>query len=204
MTTRPTVNLVPASHLGRLRTQRCVRRWIAASVGVVALTALATAYIRVEGHSSENRIDSRLAEIRAESASIETAMPALQQAIADAMARAQVKRRLDSRPDWGILLAVLEKARPSGLVFESCSISPTDVDPSSLPDRLGPVRLEIRGVSGEQQSVQEFVVSLEGTGVFDNVQLMATSRRVVGKLERIEFRLVGIIGEVRVAEVVTP
>lgn len=204
MMTRPTVNLVPTAHLGRIRTRRCVRRWIAASVGVIALTSMAMAYIRIDGRNSGFRIDSRLGEIRAEVASLESALPALERAIADAQARAQVNRRLGSRPDWGVLLAVLDSARPSGLVFESCAVSPSDVEAAPMPDRLGPVRLEIHGLSGEQQSVQEFVVRLENTGLFDEVQLMSTSRRVVGNLERVEFHLVGIIGEIRVAEVDTP
>lgn len=204
MMTQATVNLVPAEYLGRARRRRCIHRWTAASVGVIAAASIAVVSIRIDDHSAGQRLESQLAELSAAAAAIETAMPLLENAFNDANAQAQVQRRLDSRPDWGVMLAILDSARPAGLVFETTAIAPTEVQPGAMPDRLGPVRLTIRGLAGEQKGVLDFVGSLERTGMFDDVQLVSTSRRVVGNLERVEFHLVGVIGGVRVAEVNTP
>lgn len=97
--------------------------------------------------------------------------------------RARITERVTTRPDWSVLLGMIATQRGEQVTLTSCEID-------ELPGGNG-VRLLISGFGLSQSEVQQFVLSLENTKLFDQIKLLETRRTLSPDGERLAFSLDG-------------
>ena len=97
------------------------------------------------------------------------------------------------QPDWGVLLGLLARNVGDDVVLEYCRLRqddpPRSRKTSAVPQRDQPLVLELGGLAMSQAIVSQFVLRLEGTGLFDQVRLINTTQRTFLNKDAVAFRL---------------
>jgi len=191
----PTINLLPRETLAARAKRRWTRRWaIAAGGGVVAL-GVGVAGNVVPGMTGQDAIERRFETVRARMLELDRELPAARAALEGATGRLRAAERVQVRPDWGALLAYLDRLRGEDVVLERVGVS-------STPG--GRVVLTIGGLSGEQGREGGLVLGLERSGLFEKTTLVKTQRVNVQGGERISFEVESVFAGGEIAEAPTP
>lgn len=181
------VNLIPAQR--RLNKSR--RLWVKRWAIVVAAEAVMVVGVWVAclgwGRNTPD-LREELAAVQSKQARLKRSIELLSPRIRDGAESLKTAVQVYSRPDWSVLLAVLAQQMGDQLVLSRCRLWPQAGGASSGPAlaaseqvatvvtdyRTRRFRLELAGVARSQQSVSEFLLRLERSGLFDAVTLVNT------------------------------
>lgn len=180
-------NLVPDSIRAARRAKNTLRVWLLVCVvfaaglvgGGVGLRVLVLGPDAGE-QSAQEQLIKRDAELRDRLAQFAKVLD-------DVKRRTELTAQATTRPDWGLMLAALAEERhhdedgASGVILTSCAVT-------ELTQKDG-VRVELSGLSLSQATVQQYVIDLEATGLFDEVVLIDTKRAISPGGERLAFNL---------------
>lgn len=193
--TAVTVNLVPEFRIVRRQRRQCTARW-AGVLGVGALvSASVTLYGRLSIDEDIGRLEAQLEKLVVDARTFAASIPALEQQSIEIERASQVGEFLAARPDWGLLLAMLDAERGEHIGLRRVEVKPMVEEGQAIGvDHAGPVELALRGVAASQAEAQAYALRLEALAVFTEVRPIATQRLGDGQQERIGFRLTCVIG----------
>lgn len=161
----------------RLRTRR--RKWagICATLAAVLLVGEVVLYLAVPGPDEVER--ERLVSLQDRAKALQTTLDQQSSVLAEVRRRARITERITTRPDWSILLAAVSAHRTEHVLLTSCEIQEKE-------DGKG-IRLLLTGLGLSQIEVQQYVLALEATGLFDQITLVETRRTLSPDGERLAF-----------------
>ncbi len=192
----PTINLLPRETLIARDRRRWVRRWAIAVAGAVVLVGMGVAGNVAPKLTDDDAVRDRLGVVRARVTEINAQLPPARAHLASVTRRLSAADRVRLRPDWGALLAYLERLRGHDVVLERVVVE-TDAD--------GRVVLRLHGLSGVQGREGVLVLGLERSGLFESTTLVRTQRVNVRGQDRISFEVESVFGgESAVTEAPTP
>ncbi|MEQ8770665.1 MAG: hypothetical protein RIB60_09160 [Phycisphaerales bacterium] len=170
------VNLVPRALLNR-RAERAWRaRWGLVIAGSAALTAIGTAGLRLGSDAGLRTARSDVDRMGAQRLEIQADLARMRDLIARANASAGAARLLEDRPDWGLLLAMLDEHREERVAISRVELRAVSSDGSlAAPARAARIELSISGIGRELQQVQAYALQIEQSGLFDAVSPIRTS-----------------------------
>jgi len=135
--------------------------------------------------------------------------------------RQAVAQRIGARPDFSGLLQTLSQQLDARAQLEQVLIAPLIVEPEAPkpsaqmadgtpPAAGGPpspplaVREEyqvmISGIATSAGVASEYLLRLDRTGYFSGVHLASTSPRQIGEARAVEFQIIGVLGQARLAD----
>jgi len=91
------------------------------------------------------------------------------------------------QPDWSILLAVLAGKTESEVMLKQCGLV---CDDQENGETNGGPSLRLAACGASQQTVSQFVLSMEDTRLFREVKLLRSTREPFGDTEIVAFELV--------------
>ena len=189
-------NLLPRS-IRNARARRVAIRWWS-GVATVAIVVAGVWSLRATAAAGDGgRELSRL--VRERTKSIETLRVQLGKTTADlalVQRELEVSQRIESRPDWSDLLALLDGLVGPQVVIESCRVSEAAPARATRPGSGGPPNaaraeatkdvavetgyvLQISGAASEQRFISELVAAMEATGVFENITQQSRRRSLL-------------------------
>ncbi|MGD9689794.1 MAG: PilN domain-containing protein [Phycisphaerales bacterium] len=198
------VNLIPDSRrVGRRSTSR-MKAWVAFNlVWMIALVVVGLMF----GSSSSNPHDVALEErLRLAKERLEGAQARDRAALAafqSAQLAVHTARRAADRPDWSLLLALLEEHRGNDIMIESIDVAGGMIEEEPRPDakpsrptKPGAAKKKVErytvvltGVAASPGAASALVLRLEQTGLFAKLQLGETRPRDVEGIARTAFRI---------------
>lgn len=194
------VNLLPMS----VRSARWRRRAIMAWGGVLSVAGLAAGILIFRTNlniGDGEREMSRLIDERVRNST------ALREQIGRASASlAQIQKelvvadRIQSRPEWSLLLATLGGLVGPDVAIEQCRVvetaTPAPKPPPAIlkkddkrPAKVEGYQLQLVGAARDQEVVAGLVLALERTGLFSKTQLVQTRRRSLLEGEAVGFEI---------------
>jgi hypothetical protein len=190
------VNLIPSHRRdAHARTFR-LRAWsVGGSVYAVALiAACVVSYAIWGGDQAAVAVQSERATRQLEEA--QRVVAKLQPELSDAQARLETINVINEQPDWSVLLRLVAKASTDQIVLMGCRLDAPSEEPrysAGRPATTQPVRsarvLAITGFGRSQASISHFVLRLEEAKLFDQVNLIKTSREAFASGEAFAFRI---------------
>lgn len=227
MSTHIAINLIPGSRRVVRHKRARVRGWLVFNVlwliGVMVVTAMvvisARAGVRMAGGLGDaggaSSPEAAEEQLRAAKQRLAEAQHRDQAAMKDA-ARAKLAldtaRRASDRPDWSLLLTLIESERGSDIMLESVEISgglqPDDsaaggaggatsgaapraaAGANSAPKKkIERYDLRISGLAASPAAASSLVLRLERLGLFSKIQLAETRPREIEGMTKTAFRL---------------
>ena len=196
------VNLIPAGRLLARRRKGRIYVWAALGGLYACLIAAGSVTFHV-AHAGEARSQSR--QLEAVNQQIEQdnrAMLGLRRQLAETATALGTTRAIRGQPDWSQLLTGLAGQLGEEIVLSRCQLTTLTADKKvvtaeesgwvpALP--LGVFlngcrhTLLLNGYGKSQESVSRFVLRLEGSGAFDLVRLVNSSRQTFLKGEAVAF-----------------
>lgn len=196
------VNLIPASRL--MGKRRKARFWVWVTVcGVYgSLVAAGAVTFQVaqagESRSQSQRLERADLQIKTQTQSLAL----LRRQLAETGMALETTKAVRDQPDWSKLLAGLAVQLGDEIVLSRCQLTTSTADNKlvslegggTVPS--GPLgafltgcryTLLLNGFGKSQESVSRFVLRLEGSGVFDLVRLVNSSRQTFLKGEAVAF-----------------
>jgi hypothetical protein len=190
-----TANLIPAGRrqAKRRRARTCVWAGACTAYAVVLLAGYGVCQALWGGTDRGVDEELRKAGTAAQTSARQTL--ALNRSLERARLALQANRAVGSQPDWSALLALLAQNLGDELVLNHCRLKPARVLPAATPagsaegtpaspaEKPRHFALEIEGYARSQAAVSQFVLRLEGTGLFNQVRLVKSNREpfLVGK-----------------------
>ena len=207
------INLIPLQRLEARHRRRRIRAWTTAISIYAVLLIAGSAAVHIFWDKTERELSQELATIDRKLTDLNRQLQAIHPELTEATIQLDASRAVAVQPDWSVLLALLSRLRGENIVLERCALIPETVLPESRPAPVsvpttpvtatsaGPartarsvrkamnVRLEIKGLGRTHQDVSRFVLSLEETGLFNEVKLMETLRQSFRTEHAISFRV---------------
>jgi len=209
-----TVNLIPMPRRNAKRVRCCMRRWIGVCIGYALLLVV----VSVVCQTASSHVDRSQGQLLREAgARIETAkeqIAALEPQLSHLRLTLAIEREIVSQPDWSVLLAILGNTLGEEILLRECELKPIGTEGQTASVgvhlvtaedgtvRLGTqqYRLTLRGFGRSQSAVSQFILRLEDTQLFSQVQLVNTMREPVRNVEAFAFRIECVLGEPAAAE----
>ncbi|MEZ6242909.1 MAG: hypothetical protein R3B57_07670 [Phycisphaerales bacterium] len=191
----PTINLLPRETLAARARRRWIHRWMIAVGGSLVALGVAVVCDTLPGMTGHDVIAQRLEDVRARMRGLDRELPQAQKELDAVMTRMHAAERVQVRPDWGALLAYLDRLRGDDVALDRVSVS-------STPG--GRMVLRLSGLSGEQGHEGALVLGMERSGLFEKTTLVKTQRVNVQGGERIAFEVEGVFASGDLAEAPTP
>jgi Tfp pilus assembly protein PilN len=174
-------NLLPQSILAARRVRIRLRTWamLGLAAGSLVVGLELTARVMVPGpEAAQLQALSTLVE---QETALREALREHASDLEEVTRRSRITERITTRPDWGILLAAISEKRADHVVLTAFQIE--DGESSSS------VRMVLSGMGLTQTGIQQFVLELENTGLFDEVTLLETRRTLSQHGERLAFNI---------------
>jgi len=207
------VNLIPAPRR-EARARRAHLRLLTVGLTAYAVFLLA-GYVMCYAFSDEETEAAfrDMRDVAARARQSDEEMRSLRAEIAQAKRELAAAQAVARHPDWSLLLAILTHAVPEEVVLRRCMLAPVeepDREKGGSQDSAGGLwsrqdgadppgalaaslnrsyRLEVGGFARTQAAVSSFVLRLEKIGLFDQVKLIKTSRRVFLEGQAVAFEL---------------
>ncbi|MEN6333534.1 MAG: PilN domain-containing protein [Phycisphaerales bacterium] len=196
------VNLIPVARLARKR--RTARLYIWAAVcGAYAMCLIASSATLQALRVSEDRtLNGHRSALAQQVDQDNRELTGIRKDLADARVARETTRAISHQPDWSKLFLGLSDRLGDDIVLGQCRLATLTEDnrvvgeqwAESMPSRpLGEMLKECRhslvlnGFGKSQESVSQFVLRLEGTGVFQLVRLVSSSRQTFLDKEAVAF-----------------
>jgi Tfp pilus assembly protein PilN len=185
------VNFIPAERRARRHNRSRLWAWgvlCGTCLGAMILAALLTQVVAAPGLEG---IEAEIARSKKLVEDTRTTVIRLQSELRRQSAVVEANRAIGRQPDWGQLLVLIADAVGDDIILQSCRL---DVDPGAARDDDAAseprrCRLRIGGLGTSQDSVTGFVLRLEETQLFDEVQLGGTEQKQFEDETRVGFEL---------------
>jgi len=176
----PLINLLPSRRRAILRSRKCLRIWILAVVAHCMLLAAACIAARillaVPGGADERDLQNARQSVR----QLDTALIVARKDLASLQTRQRIVTTFIDQPDWAVFLRLIGKPLGSNLVLREVKLGQTTQTRGSTtasPQSSGHnYKLELRGLAKSQADLSAYVKALEGTALFDEVNLLRSGR----------------------------
>jgi Tfp pilus assembly protein PilN len=202
------INLIPPRRRWAKARRRLLRAW-AGGVGAYAALLAAAGGLLLSGALGGSTSLHPAAAIEREKAATQAVADAQRQLVAlrTTIARSQqssiAAAAVTDSPDFSRLLAVVAHSLGSEVALDQCSCAATTeappasvaipLDPNSPRPQPAPVQrnlvLNLSGYGRSQAAVADFVLRLEGLGVFQQVQLLQTTQMATTDGDVVWFNL---------------
>lgn len=190
------VNLIPSHRRdAQARTSR-LRAWsfCGGAYALLLILACALSYAIWGGDQAAVAAQSERALRQVDEA--QRVVAKLQPELNEAQARLGMIRLIDDQPDWSVLLRLLAKSSTDEVVLSQCRLDVSAESakprgaalPTTKPDSATHV-LTVTGYGVSQAAVSHFVLRLEEAKLFDQVNLIKTSREPYASGEAFAFRV---------------
>lgn len=195
------INLIPAGRWERRRrkTRLCVWVTVCGAYGALVAGGSLTFHVAQAGESRSRaqQLEQAEAQIKAQTQDLAV----LRRQVAETVTALETTQAVRGQPDWSKLLRGLSAQLGEEIVlsrYQFTTLTPDNrvvtVEGGSAP--AGPLgtflkgcrhALLLNGYGKSQESVSRFVLRLEGSGVFDLVRLVNSSRQTFLKGEAVAF-----------------
>jgi hypothetical protein len=198
----PDVNLIPAARLARKRLTARLYIW-AAVCGAYSMCLIASSATLQALRVSEDRsLNGQRATLAQQVEQDNQELLETRKELAGARIARETTRAIRHQPDWSKLFLGLSDRLGDEIVLSQCRLTTLTGDnrivgeqwAESMPTRpLGEMLKECRhtlllgGFGKSQESVSQFVLRLEGTGLFKSVRLASSSRQTFLEKEAVAF-----------------
>lgn len=178
-----TVNLIPPDRRRRRLRDRAMLGWAGVLTIAGVLTTGLCVWAQFVGGSDARGLRDRMRTVSDRTSDVEASIQTLNVRLAEARRRSELASRLTDRPDWSLLLALIDAPRPAMIMLDRVTVTPSrmgNADPRAAwaagdLDQGGPYTLMLVGRSPDQRSVLDYVLGLEDTGFFDVVRPVETA-----------------------------
>ena len=179
----PNVNLIPIERQAQLQQRQHLRRWmvIGAIWGGLVLSACVGA--QLAWGVNDAAIAEELSQTDKHTAEMNQKLNDTRRQLAEAETLRQTAMSLSDQPDWSILLAILGGSVGDDLVLREIHLKP---DANAVVKQYS---LQMIGISKTQESVSQFVLKLQSSGLFDEVKLLRTGREPVLETSAVTFEI---------------
>lgn len=195
-------NLIPAERTARKRRKARRRMWTALCATYAVLLAVGSLAAHMicpsEARSAIEQLEGTALEIEQS----HHTLLALRDELAQAAATLEAARAMRQQPQWSHLFAELSRRLGQEMVLSRCqlvtSMASGRSDGNEWKESLASkplgaflterrYRLALSGFGKTQESVSQFVLKLEGVGVFERVRLVNSSRQTFQDGEAVAF-----------------
>lgn len=196
------VNLIPAARLARRRRNTRLYIW-AAILGAYGMCLIASSATLQALRVSEDRsLNGQRANLARQVEQDNQELLEIRKELADARVARETTRAIRHQPDWSRLFLGLSERLGDEIVLSQCRLATLTADnrivgeqwTESMPVRpLGEMlkecrhTLQLSGFGKSQESVSQFVLRLEGTGLFKSVRLTSSCRQTFLEREAVAF-----------------
>lgn len=189
-------NLVPNTiRMGRRRAR--AMRWWAAAAAVSIVVAGMWSLRATAAAGDGGRELSRLVRERSENVeALRVQLGRVSSELASVQRELFVSGRIQSRPDWSDLLALLDQMAGPNVVIETCKVSESAPARAGRPGGAAPARvgkadaskqepvdlgyvIQIGGAARDQAFVSEFVTAMESSGLFERITQQTRRRSLL-------------------------
>jgi hypothetical protein len=198
------VNLIPAERLARRNRNTRLHMWMAVC-GVYAMMLLAGSFLLRFLHATEDRsVTAQLAAVTAQVEQENQAMLELRRALAETRITLETARAIHEQPDWSKLFLGVSGQMGQEIVLSRCQLGTFMGDNTAVTGGWGEAaakkpladlltecrhKLVLHGFAKGQESVSRFVLGLEGSGAFDTVRVLNSSRQSFLNGEAVAFNI---------------
>jgi hypothetical protein len=186
------VNLTPVQLTAGRRATRAVGVWAVVSIAAGIAGGLFCSWTWLDARAGLSDLNTRLDEATRAAAEAAAPIEKLDARAKDLRRRIAVADRLRARPDWSVLLRLVNAARRDEVQLEFVEFAPAL--PGTEPDRVTAVRVSIQGLAPSASSALGYATRLQDSGAFDALPAPRTGERAVGSDQRIAFQIEGRIG----------
>jgi len=196
------VNLIPVARLVRRRLKGRLYFWGAVCGAYVFLIVAGASVFHVARAGEGRRETQQLEAADRQMEQDNRALQALRRQLKEVATALETTKAIHGQPDWSKLLVGLSAQLGDEIVLSRCHFTTFTADQkavtveaggalSALP--LGALLTECRhtlalnGYGKSQEAVSQFVLRLEGSGVFDRVRLANSSRQSFLEGEAVAF-----------------
>ena len=198
------VNLIPAERLAARRRKARMRAWGTVCCTQVVLTAVVAMALYVTNTDRDRDLNEELAVAVQQVEQDNEAMLELRRELAEATVALETTRTIHNGPDWSNLFVGLSERLGDRIVLNRCQLVTLGADDKVIAaDARGLLsgrplaaflnecrhKLTLNGFGLTQESVSQFVLRLEGTGLFDPVRLVGSSRQSFLSDEAVAFTI---------------
>ncbi|GEM_PF-3137404 len=215
------INLIPSSILAARARRSRLRVWIGVHTLLLAGAGAALVLARPRTDGLVERLRREHGEARTLLAASQEELAGTVERLREARMRQAVAQRIGARPDFSGLLQTLSQQLDARAQLEQVLIAPLIVEPEAPkpsaqmadgtpPAAGGPpspplaVREEyqvmISGIATSAGVASEYLLRLDRTGYFSGVHLASTSPRQIGEARAVEFQIIGVLGQARLAD----
>jgi hypothetical protein len=198
------VNLIPAERLARRSRKTRLRRWLAVC-GVYAIVLVAGSFLLRILHATEDRsVTAQLAAVTAQVEQDNQTMLEVRRELAEARITLETTRAIHEQADWSKLFLGLSGQMGQEIVLHRCQLGTFMGDNTAVTGGWGEAastkpladlltecrhKLVLHGFAKRQESVSRFVLGLEGSGTFDLVRVIHSSRQSFLNGEAVAFNI---------------
>jgi Tfp pilus assembly protein PilN len=195
------VNLIPAGRLEAKRRKARLCVW-AVACGVYGILVAGGSLTFHVAQAGESRSQTQQLERADEQIKVQTQdLAVLRRRLAEAMMALETTQAVRGQPDWSKLLVGLSTQLGEEMVLNRFQLTTLTADNRVIAVEGGAVpagplgtflngcrhTLVLNGYGKSQEAVSRFVLRLEGSGVFDLVRLVNSSRQTFLKGEAVAF-----------------
>lgn len=181
----PAANLIPAARRHRACLRSRVRTWSVVTAAYAAIVALGV-FLALMGREDTSATQQAIDALAADAERLQEDIRFLGSSIAAQATLLQAHRSLQADPDWSLLLALVASRVDDDVALTGIQLAPRRADRSAEedpPDAAAPAspgaaayELVLTGRAPSQGRVTDFVLDLEGLGVFDSVAILDAQR----------------------------
>lgn len=161
-------NLMPRTRLAALRRSDRLRAWVMGLSAYSAVLLLGWAVAGKIATASAEGVARMVRDARVQAETGEAAVKKLRGEVAGLSARAGAARAIADHPDWSVLLGLVAGLRGDEIVLGTVDLS---AGPGGAPGRPSGYTLLLAGSARSHQSVTQFALRLESTGLFERVTI---------------------------------
>lgn len=202
------VNLIPAYRLEAAHLRRRARLWSVAWLACAALVAASGLVMHSTSAQASDVTDEALQRAVSHADELTRSITKADRELAEAQTRLAAGRALSDRPDWSMMLVTVSKLLGTDNVLsvfklraETAAVagpvpggaqsggaqSGGTQSGGAQPAGVSRYKLEIAGMGRSQESVSEFVLRLQGTGLFEEVKFIRSAREPFMSGEAVAF-----------------
>lgn len=196
------VNLIPAARLAKRRRNAHLCVW-AAIGGAYAMSLIAgSATLQALRASEDRNLNGQRTTLAEQVDQSNRELLEFRKQLGEATTALETARAIHHQPDWSKLFLGLSERLGDEIVLGRCQLTTLTADNKAVAEQwanalpakpLGTLLTECRhtlllsGFGKSQESVSRFVLRLEGTGVFQVVRLVNSSRQTFLDQEAVAF-----------------
>jgi outer membrane murein-binding lipoprotein Lpp len=182
-------NLIPKPRRAARRRRRRIRAWAGICIAYAVVLGIGCGIYR-SGWPVGGDVSDELQAVAAQAEQLNQAITELSNDMAQARLIRAAAQRVADQPDWSILLVLIDQTLGDDIVLNRCRLDQMDASGGamalpvsnaggahrSLDEMPKAYTYALSGYGRDPESVAQFVLRLEGLGLFGRVTAMRTSR----------------------------